>query len=113
MKTGAARRSHRRPLTAEEEQQRSLSRKARQLAARIDEIGRAIAESEARTSELEAMFSNPEMFGDRDQIETSAERYRVLKEEEQSLWDEWERLTLEAEDVDRLLSELQTAVPSS
>ena len=103
------RRSHRRPLTAEEEQQRALNRKARQLAASIDEIGGAIAERESQTSELEAMFSNPELFGDRGQIEASAERYRVLKEEEQSLWDEWERLTLEAEDVERELAELQAA----
>ena len=103
------RRSHRRPLTAEEEQQRALNRKARQLAASIDEIGGAIAERESQTSDLEAMFSNPELFGDRDQIEASAERYRVLKEEEQSLWDEWERLTLEAEDVERELAELQVA----
>ena len=107
------RRSHRRPLTAEEEQQRTLGRKARQLAARIDEIGGAIAEREALTSELEAMFSNPELFADRGQIESSAERYRVLKEEEQSLWDEWERLSLEAEDVDRILAELKAVTQPS
>ncbi len=103
------RRSHRRPLTAEEEQQRSLNRQARQLAARIDEIGGAIAERESLASELEAMFSNPDQFADRGQIEDSGERYRILKEEEQTLWDEWERLSLEAEDVDRMLSELQAA----
>ena len=107
------RRPHRRPLTAEEEQQRTLGRKARQLAARIDEIGGAIAEREAQTSELEAMFSNPELFADRSQIESSAERYRVLKEEEQSLWDEWERLTLEAEDVERMLAELKAVAQPS
>ena len=114
--TGDAKRSrrpHRRPLTAEEEQQRTLGRKARQLAARIDEIGGAIAEREAQTSELEAMFSNPELFADRSQIESSAERYRVLKEEEKSLWDEWERLTLEAEDVERMLAELKAVAQPS
>ena len=99
-------RRFRRPLTAREEQQRALGRQARQLAARIDEVGVAIAERETLASELEAMFANPERFEDRAQMEASGERYRVLKEEEQSLWDEWERLSLEAEDLDRTLAEL-------
>ena len=103
-------RRSRRPLTAKEEQQRALGRQARQLAARIDEIGVAIAEREILASELEIMFANPERFDDRTQLEASAERYRILKEEEQSLWDEWERLSLEAEDVDRMLVELKTSL---
>ena len=100
-------RRSRRPLTAKEEQQRALSRQARQLAARIDELGAAITDRETLTSELEVMFANSERFDDRTQLEASGERYRVLKEEEQSLWDEWERLSLEAEDVDRMLVELK------
>ena len=100
-------RRSRRPLTAKEERQRALGRQARQLATRIDEIGVAIAEREALASELEDMFANPERFDDRTHLEASGERYRTLKEEEQFLWDEWERLSLEAEDVDRTLLELQ------
>ncbi len=101
------RRRRRRPLTAEEEQERALNRQARQLAARIEEIGAAITEREAISSELEAMFANPDQFEDRSQLEATGERYRMLKEEEQSLWDEWERLSLEAEDVDRTLVALK------
>ena len=97
----------RRPLSAKEEEERALSRKARQLASRIDEIGAAITEREAMTSELEALFADPEQFEDRTQLEDTGQRYRVLKEEEQSLWDEWERLSLEAEDVDRTLVALK------
>ena len=97
----------RRPLSAREEEERALSRKARQLASRIDEIGAAITEREAVTSELEAMFANPEQFDDRSQLEDTGQRYQMLKEEEQSLWDEWERLSLEAEDVDRTLVALK------
>ena len=100
-------RRHRRILTAEEEEQRVLGRQARKLAARIDEIGTAISERESVSEELEAMFSNPERFDDLSQIESSSERYRILKEEEQFLWDEWERLSLEAEDVERRLVELK------
>ena len=97
----------RRPLSAKEEEERALSRKARQLATRIDEIGAAITEREAMTSELEALFADPEQFEDRTQLEDTGQRYRILKEEEQSLWDEWERLSLEAEDVDRTLVALK------
>ena len=102
-------RRSRRPLTPKEERQRALNREARQLAARIDEIGTAITQRETLAAELEAMFANPEQFDDRAQLEASAERYRLLKEEEQSLWDEWERLSLEAEDVNRKLAELEAA----
>ena len=104
---GNGRRRGRRPLTAEEERERALNRQARQLAARIDEIGAAITEREAISSELEARFADPEQFEDRAELEATGERYRMLKEEEQSLWDEWERLSLEAEDVDRTLVALK------
>ncbi len=97
----------RRVLTAEEEEQRALGRQARKLAARIDEIGTAISERESVSAELEAMFADPERFDDLSQIESSSERYRILKEEEQCLWDEWEQLSLEAEDVERRLAELK------
>ena len=100
-------RRSRRPLTAREEQQRALGRQARQLAARIDEIGEAITERETVSTELEAMFTNPERFEDRTQMEASGERYRILKEEEQSLWEEWERLSLEAEELNQTLAELK------
>ena len=90
-------------MTVKEEEQRSLSRRARQLAIRIDEVGAAITEREALSAELEAMFSNPERFEDRTQMEASGERYRILKDEEESLWEEWERLSLEAEGLNRAL----------
>ena len=103
--SGDARRGRRsgRPLTAEEEQQRALGRQARKLAARIEEIGAAISERESLSAEMEAMFASPERFDDRTQLEASSERYRILKEEEQSLWEEWERLSLEAEELERTL----------
>ena len=94
-----------RPLTPREEENRALSRQARKLTARIDEIGAAIAEKEGISSELEGMFSNPEQFSDRAHLEATAERYKVLKSEEQSLWDEWEQLSLEAEELNRRIAE--------
>ena len=107
-KSGRGRRSGR-PLTEREEEKRALNRQARRLAARIDEIGAAISERESLSSELEAMFSAPEQFQDRAELEASAERYRLLKEEEQALWDDWERLSLEAEELDRALAEFEAS----
>ena len=39
---------------------------------------------------------------------TSGEQYRILKNEEQELWKEWERLSLAAESVDHRLAEFET-----
>ncbi len=107
-KNGSGGRKSRRTLTPEQEQQRALTRQARKLAERIDEIGVAISDREAKSAELESLFANPDQFNDRNQLEATGERYRVLKEEEQSLWDEWERLSEEAEDIDRILVGLKT-----
>ena len=98
-----------RVLTAEQEEQRALGRRARKLTDRIDEIAAAISESESVTSELETMFADPGLFADRAQMEASGERYQALKAEEHNLWEEWERLSMEAEDVERSIEELKAA----
>ena len=77
-KVQPTRRSRRRPLTVEEEQQRVLNSQARKLATRIDEIGAAIAERETLSAQLEVMFAAPEQFDDRDQLEASGEQYRMI-----------------------------------
>ena len=100
---GAVRRRSGRPLSQEEVNRRSLGREARKLASRIEEISALLASREARIAELEVMFSMPDQFGDPAQIAASAEQYRVLREEAQSLWNEWERLSLEAEDIESQL----------
>ena len=107
-KNGSGGRRSRRTLTPEEEQQRALNRQARKLAARIDEIGVAISDRETQSAELEAMFADPEQFDNWDALAATGERYRILKEEEQSLWEEWERLSEEAEDIDRMLVGLKS-----
>ena len=104
---GQVRRRSGRPLTEAEEQQRSLNRAARRLAIQIEEISLSLADHETRITELEAMFSSPDQYAEPAQIAASAELYRVLKEEEQSLWEQWERLSLEAEDIDSRLTGLK------
>ncbi len=105
--SGPARRRSGRPLSAEEEQRRSLSSEARRLAMRIEEISVCLSDREAQITELEGMFSRPDKFDDPAQLATSGEQYTVLKEETESLWEEWEKLSLKAEDIDSRLEGLK------
>ena len=93
-------------IRTEERQRRSLSREARKLAVRIENIYVSLADYEARIAELEAMFSNPGQLDEPAQLAASGEQYRVLKEEAESLLEEWERLSLEAETIGSKLTEL-------
>ena len=103
-----ARRRSGRPLSDEEVQRRSLSKEARRLAMRIEEIDVSLSGREARITELEAMFSQPDQSDGPAHFASAGEEYRVLKEETESLWEEWERLSLEAEDIDSRLAGLKT-----
>ena len=110
--TGAAlepvptRRRPGRPLSAEESQSRAFSKEARRLAMRIDEINVSLSDREARITELETMFSQPDQSDGPAHFASAGEEYSVLKEEVQSLWEEWERLALEAENIDSKLTAL-------
>ena len=107
---GLVRRRSGRPLTEEEVERRRLNREARRLSLRIDEVSASLAGCETRIAEMEAMFADPERFEDPGQIADTAEQYRVLKEEEQSLWDEWEELSLEAEAIEGQLEAQEQAL---
>ena len=104
---GPATRRSGKPTSAEDLERRSLGQEARRLAKRIEQITVSLADHEARIAALEVKFSSPDSFGERAQIAASGERYRVLKEEAQSLWEEWETLSLEAEIIDSKLTGLQ------
>ena len=95
------------PTGAGERQRRSLTKEARRLTMQIENINVSLVDHETRIAELEAMFSSPDLFDEPTQIVSSGEQYRVLTEEVQSLWDEWERLALEAENVDSKLTALK------
>ena len=105
---GAVRKRTGRPLRAEEEQQRSLGKEERRLASRIEEINVSLTNHEARMAEMETLFSSPDEFGDPIQLAAYGEQYRALKEAADSLWDEWERLSVEAESIDSKLTALKT-----
>ena len=108
-KPGQVKRRSGRPLTETEVQRRALNREARRLSRHIEEVTASLSDRETQIAELEALFADPEKFADQSQIAAAAEKYRLLQEEEQSLWAEWERLSLEAEDVEGQLAALEEA----
>ncbi len=95
-----------RPLGDAEIERRSLRSEARRLAMRIEEVGASLSDRESRITELEAMFSQPDRFDGPAHLVSAGEEYGVLKQEEGLLWEEWERLSLEAEAVDGRLEGL-------
>ena len=101
-----ARRPPRRSFNAEKRRQRWLANEARRLSKRIEELDTSIGDREARIAELEAMFATPDQFDEPDQIAASGKRHRVLKEETQALWEEWERLSTQAENIDSELAKM-------
>ncbi len=103
-----AKKNSRRTPSAEEVQRRSLRKEARRLALRIEEINTMLTDREARIAELEAKFSQPGQFDGPAQIALAGQQYAVLKEQAGSLWEEWERLSAEAEGTAGRLAELET-----
>ncbi len=99
-----AKRPPRRSFNAEKRRQRSLANEARRLAKRIERLTASINDREARMAELEAMFASPDQFNEPEQIAASGKEYRALKEETQTLWEEWERLSTQAENIDNELA---------
>ena len=93
-----------RSFNAEKRRQRSLANESRRLAKRIERLTASISAREARMTELEAMFASPDKFDEPEQIAASGKEYRELKEETQTLWEEWERLSTQAENIDSELA---------
>ncbi len=96
-----------RRLGAEEQLRRSLRKEANQLARRLERVTNSLTHHEARIEELESMFSNPDPNYDPTKFAASGEQYRMLKEETQSLWEEWEKLSLASESVGGKLAQLE------
>ena len=92
---------------AEEELHRTLTKEASWVATRVDEIDAMLVAHEARITQLEQGFSNPDQFENPAQLAISGEQYQVLKKETESLWEEWEKLSQEAERIDSLLGEFK------
>ncbi|MDD5190689.1 MAG: ABC-F family ATP-binding cassette domain-containing protein [Dehalococcoidales bacterium] len=87
--------------------QNRLQRESEALAARIKEIENLLAENEKQLAELETMFTSQELYADNNQVKDSVEKHRQLKEDIESLTDEWGELTVELEQIGKELGEME------
>ena len=96
----------RRRIDVSEMQRRSLNREAARLAERIEEVAATLSEREARVAALEAMFGSPDLYDEPDRVAGLSMEYQELKAEAGRLWSEWERLSVEAEEIDGKIARL-------
>ena len=103
-KTSNAGRRHIQSVIATQQKRRqALGKEARRIASMVEKLTASIAEREDRIAELEAMFSDPNLYNDPEQTISSTKEYRALKNETTSLWQKWERLAAEAEAIEERL----------
>ena len=93
--------------SASKELSRNLRREAVNLAKRVKEIDAIILSHEKNITRLETLFSDPTQFQDATALADSGAKYKALKKETQSLWEEWEKLSLEVEKVENQLQRLK------
>lgn len=95
----------RRTVRIEDELQKTLKLESLKTAKRIAEIEGKLGNLEAQLSEIESLLSHPDRYGDASQITDAGKKHSLLKEEIHLLTGEWERLSLEAERINRELEE--------
>ena len=66
---------------------------------RIEEIEMELSELEIQFKESESLFSNAEHYENSAQVVANIERHRQLKENINSLTEEWEKLSIELDEI--------------
>lgn len=77
---------------------------------RIAEIEDELSEKERQFREVESLFSNAEHYEDSAQVVAAIEEHRRLKESISALTGEWERLSLELEEMKRKFEEAKSTI---
>ncbi len=93
-------------VSAEEEERQALTKESHRLAKRIEYVTVSLDDYEARIAELDTIFADSQLYDDPDRVATLGKQYRTLKTEAEALWEEWERLSLDAETIDADLARL-------
>lgn len=89
---------------------KKLKRQSIKIAEQVSELDGKIETLDQRRAEMEGFLSNPALYGDATQIASAAEEYRLLKEQIGVLVGEWERLSIDEEQVNKELEERRTRV---
>lgn len=86
-------------LKSRHQLRRSLNKEARSLETRAGRIQETLERNEVEVSRIEDLFSNPSEIHDTIELTRLGTRYEELKKEIQSLWDEWEKLSIKSESI--------------
>jgi len=80
-----------------EQRVNKLKKEFRKLAIKIEQISLSLGKHEERLGQLDTIFSSPEQIKDVGELTKLGEEHRILKDEIQVLWDEWETRSAEAD----------------
>ena len=94
-----------------EGRRRDLKKQERQARTRADTINATLNGIEAEISEMENLFSAPSQYNNAQDLISLGEKYKKLKSKAQSLWDEWDGLSTEADEINSQLDELEEIAP--
>ena len=94
-----------------EGRRRELKKQERQARTRADTINATLNGIEAEISEMESLFSAPSQYNNAQDLISLGEKYKKLKSKAQSLWDEWDVLSTEADGINAQLDEMEEIAP--
>jgi hypothetical protein len=94
-----------------EGRRRDLKKQERQARTRADTINVTLNGIEAEISEMESLFSAPSQYNNAQDLISLGEKYKKLKSKAQLLWDEWDVLSTEADEISAQLDEMEEIVP--
>ncbi len=94
-------RNGRKQISSEERLQRTLKKQSIELPRQITEVERRLASLESEIGDLEVLFAAPDFYRDHVKAADCLERHELLKRDIQRLTEEWERLSLAAEEVNK------------
>jgi len=86
---------------------RDMKKQERQARTRADTINTTLIGIEAEINEMENLFSTPSQFNNGQDLILLGEKYQKLKAKAQSLWDEWDVLSTEADEINAQLDVLE------
>ena len=85
--------------------QKRLLQESKDVSKQLADNETRLAECETQLSEIEVAFARPEFYKDSEEVQTTMEKHHQLKLDIQRLTAEWESLSLEAERLQREITE--------
>ena len=71
-----------------------------------EQIDGTLLINQREITNMETLLSNPNQLSDTKQVATLGDQYQALQNKSKCLWEKWERLSSEAEEIDIQLRNL-------